>query len=270
MIAADIPAGLGLCRASHWNQLEDDWRMFIEPPSRAWTLERDGVAIGTAALARYDKLAWVAMMLVDPAERRAGHGARLLSAALAAAEGSPCVGLDATPLGQPLYRKYGFVESYSLMRMSWGGPPGPPSPRSGPGGPFHVITSSQLPAILAMDRDIFGADRSHLLASLLQRAPESAWTIDGRGYCFGRPGRLYHQIGPIVATDPDTARALVAHALSDRPAVIDVPLLDSASLTTLNSLGFVEERRFTRMFLRGHLHPGDPARQYAIAGPEFA
>jgi GNAT superfamily N-acetyltransferase len=261
MTAADIPAGLRLCRAARWNQLEEDWRLFVEPPSAAWLIEREGVVIGTSALARYDNLAWVAMMLVDPSERRSGHGARLLQAGLDAAAGAPCVGLDATPLGEPLYRKFGFVESYSLMRMTWGRFPTCP-PAAG-----QVGNLPHLPAILSIDRDVFGADRSRLLTSLLQRAPESAWSIEDRGYCFGRPGHLYHQLGPVVANDDDTASLLVSHALAAHPCTMDVPL---ARLAWAKSLGFTEERPFVRMFLRGHKHPGDPSRQYAIAGPEFA
>jgi GNAT superfamily N-acetyltransferase len=265
MTVADIPAGMRLCRAARWNQLEEDWRMFVEPPSGAWLIERDGAVIGTSAVARYDHLAWVAMMLVDPAERRAGHGGRLLSAALAAVEGADCVGLDATPLGEPLYRNFGFVESYTLARMSASGISATRDLRARPLAPFD------LPGLFAMDREIFGADRSRLLCSLLFRAPQDAWTVEGRGYCFGRPGHLYSQLGPIVASDEEAARALVAHAVvADRPTVIDVPLLHSSWHEWLQSIGFVEERRFTRMFLRGHSHPGDPARQYSIAGPEFA
>ena len=46
--------------------------------------------------------------------------------------------------------------------------------------------------------------------------------------------------------------------------------IDSEWLDYLNSVGFAEERRFLRMFLPGHVHPGIPERQYAICGPEFA
>jgi GNAT superfamily N-acetyltransferase len=252
MTAADIPAGLRLCRAARWNQLEDDWRWFIEPPSGAWMIERDGAVIGTSAVMRYDKLAWVAMMLVDPAERRAGHGARLLTAALDAAAGADCIGLDATPLGEPLYRKFGFVESYGLMRMT--------STRAGK-------SAGAAGKSARATWDVFGADRSRLLADFARRAPESAWTIEGRGFCFGRPGHLYHQLGPVVANDPDTATALVTHALTAHPCTMDVPV---DKVPWAKALGFVEERPFVRMFLRGHRHPGDPSRQYAIAGPEFA
>src|ERR1019366_9552681 len=117
MTTEDIAGGLRLCRASGWNQLEEDWRLFIDSPgSGGWLIERAGNILGTAAYMRYDSLAWIAMMLVDPAERRAGLGARLLSASLAAVADGPCTGLDATPAGEPLYRRVGFVEAYSLVR----------------------------------------------------------------------------------------------------------------------------------------------------------
>jgi hypothetical protein len=93
-----------------------------------------------------------------------------------------------------------------------------------------------------------------------------------KGYTFGRPGWLFHQLGPVVAADAATARDLVTRCLSPlggRKLAMDVPLVDAEWLDFLQSAGFVEERRFVRMFLRGHVHPGIPTRQYAIGGPEF-
>jgi GNAT superfamily N-acetyltransferase len=265
MTAADIPAGIRLCRAARWNQLEDDWRMFIEPPSSAWMVEDGHAAIGTSAVAQYDNLAWIAMMLVDPAQRRAGHGSRLLTAAMDATANAPCVGLDATPAGEPLYRKFGFVESYTLVRMTRA-PLGSDVKRMRLTEPRPLGSGAP---VFALDREVFGADRSRLLASFLSRAPESAWMLDG-GYCFGRAGHLYHQIGPVVSSDLETACALVTACVTDRDMVIDVPFQHTAFLDWLTTIGFREERRLLRMFLRGHHHPGDPSRQYAIAGPEFA
>jgi len=264
MTAADIPAGLRLCRAARWNQLEADWRLFVEPPSGPWLIERDGAVIGTSAVARYDNLAWVAMMLVDPAERRAGHGARLLTAALDAAAGAPCIGLDATPLGEGLYRRFGFVESYGLMRMRWDGVL---ASSAAPSAGMIAGAADHGSAPQVMDREVFGADRGRLLADLARRAPESASVVEGSGYCFGRPGFLYHQLGPVVANDPDTATALFRQALAAHACTMDVP---QDKIAWAKALGFVEERPFVRMFRRGHRHPGDPSRIYAIAGPEFA
>ena len=275
MTMEDIAGGLRLGRASGWNQLAADWRLFLDSPgSGGWLIERAGKTLGTAACMRYDALAWVAMMLVDPAERRAGLGAQLLSAALASLAGAPCAGLDATPAGEPLYRRFGFVGDYSLVRSRATIDPARLPDRLLDARPMHA---GDLAAVCRWDREVFGADRGRLLAALFQRAPECAWiAIDAggvQGYCFGRPGCLYHQLGPVVARDPATARDLAVSCiarLGGRELAIDAPLLDGEWLDFLKSAGFVEERRFVRMFLRGHVHPGTPARQYAICGPEFA
>jgi hypothetical protein len=233
-----------------------------------------GNVLGTAAYMRYDALAWIAMMLVDPAERRAGLGAQLLTEALAALANASCVGLDATPAGEPLYRRFGFVRDYSLVRTK-ATVDGARFPL--PAGSARRMLQSDLAAVCRRDREVFGADRGRLLAAWFLRAPECAWMVDDaagvKGYTFGRPGYRYHQLGPVVAADAATAQDMVIRCLSPlggRVFAIDVPLLDGEWLDFLKSAGFVEERRFVRMFLRGHVHPGIPARQYAICGPEFA
>ena len=275
MTIEDIPGALRLCRASGWNQLEDDWRFFIESPgSGALLIDRAGSVLGTAAYVRYDALAWIAMMLVDPAERGAGLGGQLLSQALAALTDAPCIGLDATPAGEPLYRKFGFREDSRLVRVK----ADIESARfPHPTGAARAMLKSDLPAVCRMDREVFGADRGRLLASLFHRAPECAWTIDDasavKGYTFGRPGFRYHQLGPVVALDAANAQDLATRCMSQFSGTtfaIDVPLLDPHWLAFLKSAGFTEERPFARMFLRDRVHAGIPARQYAICGPEFA
>jgi GNAT superfamily N-acetyltransferase len=275
MAAEDIAAGLRLCRASGWNQLAEDWHVFVDSPgSGGLLIERDSNVLGTAAYVRYDALAWIAMMLVDPAERGAGLGGQLLASALDALAGAPCVGLDATSAGEPLYRRFDFVGDYSLARTK---STIDSSRFSELAGAARRMLKGDLEAVCRWDRGVFGADRGRLLAALFDRVPECAWvTYDAAGvagYTFGRPGYLYYQLGPVVAADAATARDMVTRCLSQlggRAFAIDVPLLDAAWLDFLKSVGFVEERHFLRMFLRGHVHPGIPERQYAICGPEFA
>src|SRR5450432_3719660 len=118
MAAQDIRAGLRLCRASNWNQLEDDWRIFLNSAgSGGFLAAKEGRVVGTVAFLRYDGFAWIAMMLVDPQERGAGIGARLMEEALSVLHDVDCIGLDATPMGEPLYRHFGFVNHYALVRM---------------------------------------------------------------------------------------------------------------------------------------------------------
>jgi GNAT superfamily N-acetyltransferase len=264
-----------LCTSAGWNQLEEDWRVFLDSPgSAAFLAETGGRTAGTAAVIRYGDLAWIAMMLVDPALRRSGIGARLFETALETVRDAPCVGLDATALGETLYRRYGLVKDYTLSRTKANVEGARFLPFAGRARP---IVSADLPAVLARDCAVFGADRGALLASLFGRAPECAWIVTGgdgvSGYCFGRPGRVFHQLGPVVAENAGTAREIVAGCLAGlggRPFALDVPQLDATWIAWLESVGFASERPFVRMFLEGHSHPGEPARQYAITGPEFA
>lgn len=79
---------------------------------------RGGRVVGSVATVRYPPdLAWVAMVLVDPSERGQGIGAGLLREGLVLARDVPVVGLDATPLGRPLYVTLGFVDAFGLHRM---------------------------------------------------------------------------------------------------------------------------------------------------------
>src|ERR1035441_9007901 len=92
--------------------------------------------------------------------------------------------------------------------------------------------------------------------------PCSLWSSNSDQLDFTQVRRS--ELGPVVAAA--TARDMVIRCLSPlggRVFAIDVPLLDGEWLDFLKSAGFVEERRFVRMFLRGHVHPGIPARQYA-------
>ena len=210
---------------------------------------------------RYDALAWVAMMLVDPAERRAGFGAQLLAEALAALADAPCVGLDATPLGEPLYRRFGFVADYSLARtkaiVDCARLPEL-------AGPARLMRESDLAAVCRWDREVFGADRSRLLASLFDRAPECAWVVDDartcKGYTFGRPGYLYGQLGPVVAADAGTARELVTRCLSrlgGRAFAIDAPLLDRG-VARVSEIDWVRGRAQVRAYVSsGTSSPGN-------------
>jgi GNAT superfamily N-acetyltransferase len=275
MTVEDIPAGVRLCRAAGWNQLEADWRVFLSlAGGGAFLVERGERVLGTVAFLRYGSFGWIAMMLVDPEERRAGIGTQLMEAVMSELGDARCVGLDATPLGEPLYRRFGLTAGYDLVRTKAKIEAtrfGTASRRA------RRMTGDDLADVLACDREVFGADRGQLLSSLFDRAPECAWIVrEGSsvsGYTFGRSGRLYSQLGPIVAGDRDIARGLVAQCLAEFDSelfAIDAPRLDPEWLAWLRSAGFEEERPFVRMFRAGDTQPGLLGRQYAITGPEFA
>jgi hypothetical protein len=213
------------------------------------------------------------MMLVDPEERRSGIGTRLMEAVLDGLSGETCVMLDATPLGEPLYRRFGFVGEYELVRAKISLAAGCFEPAAENVSP---MAAGDLEEVFACDREVFGADRSALLASFYRRAPGLAWVArEGRalaGYCFGRPGYLYRQIGPVVAESEAAARNLLGRCLADYPAgtiAVDAPRSSAGWLAWLCSVGFTVERPFLRMRRGGRQCPGLASNQFAIAGPEF-
>jgi GNAT superfamily N-acetyltransferase len=265
MTPRDLPAGLDLCRLSHWNQLADDWRHFLKS---AWLAEHDSAPLGTVALLDYGPFTWLSMMLVHPDHRRSGIGSRLLAAALDGTTAA-CIRLDATPAGEPLYRRFGFVPEYPLARatITCAGaiPPSAVTP----------MANADIPEVFALDAAVFGADRTAILAGFHRSAPELAALVRNRttlrGYCFGRPGHLYPQMGPIVADSPGVARELVTYCLAAHRGMmaIDIPLHSPEWLTWLEAAGFTIERPFLRMRRGENRHAGMPERQFAIAGPEF-
>ena len=218
MTPDDVDAGLRLCRLSHWNQVARDWEQFLRlsPGGATVAVDDAGVVIGSVATMRYaaahhdaehghrrsrracstdlrsrvhgpgcpvpDSMAWIAMVLVDPAHRGGGIGTALLQRGLAQVADVTTVGLDATPLGQPLYEALGFRADSTLTRMRR--EPAPPGAgrvterdqrRRTCGAPrLATATRSRLST-----RRPRGLDRRAMLAWLQSGAPELAWVCDG-------------------------------------------------------------------------------------------
>jgi GNAT superfamily N-acetyltransferase len=274
MTGSDIPAGLRLCRASGWNQLETDWRLFLElsPTGCYVAMQDDGEVIGTVATICYERrFSWIAMVLVDPRVRGQGAGTRLFEAALDLLSGMPCIRLDATPAGARIYREFGFEEECGMSRMKAvvKAPAFIQSPR------VRRMEPTDFAGVCSLDRHVFGADRSPLLRANFERAPDYAWVavagsrIDG--FSLGRHGHNCEHLGPVVSHDQGTARELVSTCLvfqEDRPFLMDAPRSSPEWIEWLASKGFAEERPFKRMSRGANQYPGEPDRQFAAFGPE--
>ena len=279
MTAADIEDGLRLCRASRWNQVARDWGQFLAlDPRGALVACRDGRVVGSVATIRYPPdLAWVAMVLVDPSERGHGIGTALLREGLVLVKDVPVVGLDATPLGRPIYLKLGFADAFGLHRMQ----------RPAERGRMADVASATIRRarsddwieICALDRAVTGVDRSLMLQWLAEGAPPYAWVSTAgpggplNGLVTGRRGHAFEHIGPVLATDLTVAQRLVSAVLGevpdDRAVVIDAAEPQAGWVPWLLAMGFEAQRPFTRMY-RGEAatrgcHPG----LFAVIGPEF-
>jgi len=274
MRATDIDAGLDLCRVSRWNQVRRDWEQFLAlTPDGASVAEYEGRVIGTVATVRYGtRFGWIGMVLVDPAVRGRGIGTQLLDHALAQLSDMSLVRLDATPAGHDLYLMRHFVDERLINRVQ---AIAPVRPQPVPEG-VRPMAERDLADVCAFDEHVFGADRASMLRWMWHGAPEYAWVaLSGRGvsgYTFGRHGHDFEHLGPVVAADSETARRLATTCLgrhTGRPFVVDAPAGEPSWQRSLEALGFRHQRPLIRMARGTGVIPGDPARQFAVLGPEF-
>src|SRR5687768_12657901 len=113
MTAADIPGGLALCRIAGWNQVSNDWQLFLDhdPESAIVAVAENNSIVGTAATIQYGgQFCWIGMVLVDPSKRNQGIGTQLLERTLHLLKNERCIKLDATPAGREIYLKLGFTD----------------------------------------------------------------------------------------------------------------------------------------------------------------
>jgi len=308
MTRADIPAGMRLKEIAGWNQTSEDWERFLEAePEGCFVAEWNGQVAGTVATIIYEHhFAWIGMVLVDPEVRGKGIGTALLLKAIdyLDARRVPCMKLDATPQGKPIYARLGFrieyeIERHSLTREASGCGPdlcvapsfracpeqseGSASASTGRGATSQTATQApaaaaaeNLEPLLEFDHEVFGADRSALLRSLARSAPElvaihrSGGAV--KGFALGRRGSLADQLGPWAAASASAARAVFDDFLlrSRRPIVFVDVLRDNAwAPALLAARGFQFSRSLTRMYRGENTHPGRPDLLGAILGPEF-
>jgi len=261
----DLPAAQALVSEAGWNQNANDWRIFLELGS-AFAVKDRGRLVATAATLPYPSgFGWISMVLVSGPYRRRGIATRLLERCMASLREAGMVPvLDATPAGREVYKPLGFRDGWAITR--WRRQDG-----------FRVKSAARSMEkkdwshVLALDAQAFGCDRAPLLERLRSRSTGFGCVVEGKGFLLGREGRAATQLGPIVAEDEDTARALIGFACAhiDGPVLVDALDRHSGLAGWLEAQGFARERPYTRMALGRDGLFGDPRRLAAIAGPEL-
>jgi GNAT superfamily N-acetyltransferase len=250
MTSADLPMGLGLSRQAGWNQTPADWQRLLD-------LQQDGCfvarwndrPVGTTTTSIFGSVAWIAMVLVDASHRGRGIGTALLEHALAYLDnrGVVCVRLDATPLGQPVYQRLGFVEQFPLARYE-----GviSESPRAAG---IQAARPEHWQALAALDRRITNTDRRRMLARFFADQPDHVRYVESggqiNGFIAARPGAKALMLGPCMGT-PDAAGLLFAdawHRFAGQRVFIDVPVPNRAALALAEAQGLTVQRYLTRM-----------------------
>ena len=268
---SDIPAALRLKELAQWNQTEDDWlRLLLLEPNGCFCATVGSEVVATTTTTTYGQdLAWIGMVLVEPAHRRRGIATRLMEAATEylSSAGIATIKLDATPAGHLVYETLGFKEESLIER--WAG-----IARASSVACLTMDAATRGEA-LTLDAHAFGADRSNLIEMLIK---DSYCTpligIGGdrlSGYALARRGTSAVYLGPILATDVETATTLLDGLLSrvaGEHVYIDLNTNFEAGRRMLIERGFAKQRDLIRMSYGKESRAGSSPSIFAIAGPE--
>jgi predicted N-acetyltransferase YhbS len=276
MKSSDLGALMRLKDAEGWNQTEADWLFFLSHnPELCLVACLRGEVVGSVAAINYgDTVSWVGMMLVRSDVRGQGIAKRLLSTVIEKLETCQVIKLDATPAGQPVYQKLGFVAEFGLLRMTGDKLAG--FAREREPAELRRMQSVDLPEVVSLDASVMGTDRPELIQRLFQENPEASWIIrkkDGlAGAALVRRGTRFNHIGPVQATSLTDAKVIISRLVDQlrvESIVLDVVASQQELVDWLLAAGFVRQRSLTRMFLGNNVSIANANRNFAICGPEF-
>ncbi len=264
----DLTACADLSEDRGWPREEHKWGFLLTAGKGLGIDDPEGGLVAACVVTEYGTwgqpdLGAIGMVLVARRHARQGVGRRLMRHVLSSMGTTPLT-LHATPYGRPLYEELGFkVTGRAEMLTGRFVPGGRDSGIS-----TRAATAEDLPAILRLDEEVFGTDRT----SLITRLPAFADQLrvaeeDGRliGYTAAWPNMDTHVVGPLIARDTRTAKALIASlaAHTDRPLRTDIDVRHEELLAWAKERGLASVA-FNAVMTYGITDlPGDWTRRFA-------
>ncbi|MFI8204516.1 GNAT family N-acetyltransferase [Streptomyces sp. NPDC085937] len=222
----DLTACADLSEDRRWPREEHKWGLLLAAAKGYGIDAPDGGLAAACVVTEYGpreqpSLAAIGMVLVAERHSRQGIGRRLMRHVVAEAGTTPLT-LYATPLGRPLYEELGFKVTGRAEMLRGRFVPGSRTDIR-----TRTATADDLPGILRLDEEVFGADRTHIVTRLPAFADQlRVAEDDGRliGYAAAWPNMDTHVVGPLIARDTATAQALIASlaAHTNRPLRTDI------------------------------------------------
>ncbi|MEV7727141.1 GNAT family N-acetyltransferase [Streptomyces sp. NPDC087917] len=220
-------------------------------------------------------LAAIGMVLVADRYARRGLGRHLMKHVCDGVLAGIPLTLHATPYGRPLYEELGFDTTgrAEMLRGTFRPEDAEDAEvaKTVPATAATVrpATGEDIRAIVVLDTEVFGTDRTHLLTRLPAFADKVLVAVDASGALTGYaalwPNMDTHVIGPLIARDQATARALVTSlaTTTERPLRTDVDVRHEELLSWLKGRG-LESLAFNAVMTRGVPGlPGDWTRRWA-------
>ncbi|WP_030376965.1 MULTISPECIES: GNAT family N-acetyltransferase [unclassified Streptomyces] len=264
----DVTVCADLSEDRGWPREEHKWGLLLAAGQGYGIDDPEGGLVGACVVTEYGPhgrpdLGAVGMVLVAARHARQGVGRRLMRHVVAGAGTTPLT-LYATPNGRPLYEELGFKVTGRAETVR--GRFLPDASETGVG--TRAATAEDLVSILRLDAEVFGSDRTHVIT----RLPAFSDRIrvaheDGRlvGYAAAWPNMETHVVGPLIARDTRTAKALVSALAEggDRPLRTDIDVRHEELLAWLEERGLETVGSNAVMTYGVPDLPGDWTRRFA-------
>ena len=267
----DAPRAFALSQAAGWSHTLADWERLITWGGRGcFCIARREHLLATAVTVGYGHdRAWIGMVIVHPDHRRKGLGTQITRAAMEYLQQQHVerILLDASEMGRPLYEKLGFRTLYSVE--IWEG-------RASRylGSRASTLRQADLPAIIAMDADVFGVSRARIIRRLVQDFPHLGWVDKQRGQIEGfllaqTSGEHAVHLGPWIHRSPWGAEKLLRTALDaliGKQVRVDIPDRNTQATVFAHNYDLRYQRHCTRMIYGDAPAPPEIIhRQYGVA-----
>ncbi|MFI2427712.1 GNAT family N-acetyltransferase [Streptomyces sp. NPDC018955] len=264
----DLTACADLSEDRGWPREEHKWGLLLTAGKGYGIDDPDGGLVAACVVTEYGPreqpaLAAVGMVLVAERHARRGVGRRLMRHIVSTMDTTPLT-LHATSYGRPLYEELGFkvIGHAEMLRGRFVLTGDRPEIAT------RAATAEDLPALVLLDEEVFGADRTHIVTRLPAFADQlRVAEEDGRiiGYAAAWPNMDTHVVGPLIARDTATAGALLASlaARTDRPLRTDIDVRHEELLSWVKAHGLASVASNAVMAYGITQLPGDWSRRFA-------
>ncbi len=228
-------------------------------PEGCLIAEEAGALLGVCMATAYGGFGFIGELVVRKAGRGRGVGPRLLESGVnyLRTRGIENICLDGVAKAAPFYELSGFRTVCDSLRFA-GRPEEIPQAGGPDSGRLRPMRPEDLPSVLVLDREAFGADRGFFLRRRLSLHPELSWVAEDHagiaGFILGYPGDGITAVGPWVAAVrlPRPVEMLIPFRAAARYPCLRIGVLETnaAAVRALRALpGLTEQPPSRRMVL---------------------
>ncbi|MAJ69990.1 MAG: N-acetyltransferase [Alteromonadaceae bacterium TMED7] len=272
MREADLPICLEFTQQVKWPHRMGDWQLHFSQGNGSIIENAEGDIVGCILWWDYSQqLATVGLVVVPEHMQGNGLGRKLMDTVMSQT-GERNLQLVATVAGKRLYQQCGFEEA-ALIYQVQGQLAGTVAPLSSDAS-IQALDTNNLADIIALDVAAYGCSRASLLTAVAQQGKGLVAYRDGKavGYAMLRTSGHGQTLGPVLADDDDTAKALISQLLTSETGFIRFDLTERAKAIQpwLESLGLAQVDEVSLM-VKGEFVPagGTGAKIYSLISQAF-